>query len=430
MKKTLILLLLITLTSCSSKSSQNLSEEIFFVVTSDNHAFASTLVEDKDLFEDEITNRGDGRQLNYVSEITTAFIDEMIELKPEFVIITGDLTLNGEKDSHLWLSNELDRLKKNHIQPLVIPGNHDIMNPFSHTYATKPQYVSTISAEEFAKIYENAGYKDALYRDPNSLSYIYPLRDNAWILMLDTSMYEENSSLGPVGSGKVRSKTFDWIEEKAQEAKEKNIQIISTSHHNIIQQNPIFESDYTLLNTLKLLRIFDEYDIRVNFSGHIHAQSINQKEKDHGTITDIASSSLLVYSNQYGVVHYKPFDSLNYKTQEVDIESWAKENSDDNNLLNFKEYSKNFFEYSSTARGSNRYENYPYSNEQILQLQDAKAKLNRYYFAGNISEIRDEFINTEFYSWLLEQDAYTSQYLLSMLKDNNVNPNEITIPLN
>lgn len=430
MKKIILLILLIALTSCSPNPAKELDEEIFFVVTSDNHAFAPTLVEDQQLFNDEITHRGDGRQLNYVSEITTAFIDEMIELKPEFVIITGDLTLNGEKDSHIWLAEQLEKLKKNHIQPLVIPGNHDIMNPYSHSYAKKPEYVSTISAEQFATIYENAGYKDALYRDPNSLSYIYPLRDNAWMLMLDTAMYQDNSSLGPVGSGKIRSETFDWIEEKANEAKEKNIQIISATHHNIIQQNPMFDSDYTLLNTLKILRIFDEQDIRVNFSGHIHAQSINQKTKENGTITDIASSSLLVYTNQYGVIHYKPFDSLNYKTQELDIEQWASTHSDDDNLLNFEEYSKSFFEYSSTSRGSNRYENYPYSEERLKQLQDAKGLLNGYYFSGKINDIRDEFIQTEFYNWILEQDSYTRQYILTMLKDNGLNPSEISIPLN
>ncbi|MFR4980687.1 MAG: hypothetical protein ACLUC0_06105 [Clostridium neonatale] len=42
--------------------------------------------------------------------------------------------------------------------------------------------------------------------------------------------------------------------------------------------------------------------MKVNLSGHIHAQSIAEKKMTDGNIvTDIVASSLSVYTNKYGV---------------------------------------------------------------------------------------------------------------------------------
>ncbi|MEF9892284.1 MAG: metallophosphoesterase [Anaerorhabdus sp.] len=426
----LILLSAMLLSGCTSeKPVVEKPETIRFYVTSDTHLYNPEIVENKELFDDLALNQGDGRLLNYAPEIFNAFIDEVIKTKPEFVLFTGDISLEGEKTSHQWIAKQLSRLIDNGIQPLVIPGNHDIMNPSSRTYGNPSSYINTVSAEEFASIYSDCGYSNALYRDENSLSYVYELRDNAWILMLDTARYEENTVLGSEGTGSIRSETYDWIEEIAEIAKEKNVQLISSTHHNIIKQNEYFSSDNTLLNTLKALRIFDERDIRVNFSGHIHAQNINTKEKENGAITDICSSSLLVYPSQYGIVDYVPFKELNYSTKAIDISTWASQNNNDPNLLDFPEYSYNYFKQSSTSRGASRFKSSSHTAEEIAQLLDAKGTLNCYYFAGRILEIKDSFMASDFYSWLIEQDETTSGYILSMLKTNGLDPNKITIDM-
>ena len=45
--------------------------------------------------------------------------------------------------------------------------------------------------------------------------------------------------------------------------------------------------------------------MKVNLSGHIHAQSIAEKKMADGNIvTDIVTSSLSVYTNQYGVIDF------------------------------------------------------------------------------------------------------------------------------
>lgn len=432
MKKIYILITaLCLLTSCSNNiSNKVLPDTISFFVASDTHLYHPEIIENKELFDYIALNEGDGRLLNYAPEIFEAFLQEVLAAKPEYLILTGDLTLEGEKVSHEWIAKQLEQIKDAGIQTLVIPGNHDILNPGARTYGDPSQYISTVSAEEFAEIYTDYGYGTALYRDENSLSYVYPLRDNAWILMIDTARYEENNSLGSESTGSIREGTYEWIEEISAIAQDKNIQLISTTHHNIIKQNEYFDSDNVLLNTLKALRIYGENDIRVNFSGHIHAQNIRQKEKESTLITDICSSSLLVSPNQYGTVSYKPFDELVYTTQPIDMKHWAINNSiEDENLLNFTQYSFDYFKFSSTSRGAGRYTGSSYTNEQIEQLIEAKGTLNSYYFAGRIDEIKDDFMTSDFYTWLIEQDESTKGYILAMLNTNTNNPNQITIDM-
>lgn len=432
MKKLILLLTALSLLNgCSNKiANQPIADTIKIIVASDTHLYNPEIIENEELFDYISFNEGDGRLLNYAPEIFDAFLQEVIASKPEYLILTGDLTLAGEKTSHEWIAKQLDSLIKAGIQPLVIPGNHDIQNPGARTYGNPSQYIKTVTPEEFSEIYKDCGYESALYRDDNSLSYVYPLRDNAWILMLDTARYEENTSLGSESTGSIREETYEWIEEIAAIAKEKNVQIISTTHHNIIKQNDYFDSDNALLNTLKALRIYDENDIRVNFSGHIHAQNIRQKQKENTTITDICSSSLLVPPHQYGFINYKPFDELQYSTKPIDINAWALATaSDDDNLLNFDQYSYDYFKFSSTSRGLSRYAESTYTDEQIAQLIEAKGILNSYYFAGRIDEIKEEFMNSEFYQWLIEQDESTKGYILAMLNTNELTPNQITIDM-
>lgn len=45
--------------------------------------------------------------------------------KPDLVLITGDLTKDGEQLSHQYVISKLDELRDLGIKTLVIPGNHD-----------------------------------------------------------------------------------------------------------------------------------------------------------------------------------------------------------------------------------------------------------------------------------------------------------------
>ena len=73
--------------------------------------------------------------------------------KPQFVLISGDLTKDGEGlSSHELLQKRLYDLKAQGIQTYVVPGNHDINNSHARSFhgATTKQ-VKSAQKEDFAR---------------------------------------------------------------------------------------------------------------------------------------------------------------------------------------------------------------------------------------------------------------------------------------
>ena len=77
---------------------------------------------------EEMVQSGDGKAITYVWEITDAFLEEVIARKPQALILSGDLTLEGEQLSHEALAKKLKRVEDSGISVFVITGNHDINN--------------------------------------------------------------------------------------------------------------------------------------------------------------------------------------------------------------------------------------------------------------------------------------------------------------
>ncbi|MHC5792010.1 metallophosphoesterase, partial [Streptococcus pyogenes] len=75
----------------------------------DLHYLSSKLT-DKGNFFTDLFNNADGKNMQYIEEITEAFVENVIAEKPEILVISGDLTFNGEKDSHLDLERKLHRI--------------------------------------------------------------------------------------------------------------------------------------------------------------------------------------------------------------------------------------------------------------------------------------------------------------------------------
>ena len=129
------------------------AESLKMAVISDVHLMAPSLLkQDGEALEAYIANDRkllrEGPRL--VREATARILDE----SPEVLLITGDLTKDGETVSHLYLRDScLAPMRDAGIRIFVIPGNHDVNNPhaveFDGDHATR---VATPSAEEFAEI--------------------------------------------------------------------------------------------------------------------------------------------------------------------------------------------------------------------------------------------------------------------------------------
>lgn len=402
-------------------------------VITDLHFLSPSLVREGEAFTAAYAY-GDGKQINYISELVDVFIQEMLERRPDAVLITGDLTLNGERVSHLELARRFLPLRQAGIPVLVIPGNHDIGNAFSSGYNRDKTYdVRSVTWQDFAEIYRDFGYGEAVSRDAASLSYVYPLSEDLWLLMADTNLYDREGARSiPQNAGALSQETLRWMEDRLREAQRLGVEVIAATHHNLLSHSERLREGYTLDNAEEMLALCEKYGVRLNLSGHVHIQDIAGTKWGKQPFYDIATSSYAVYTNQYGLLEYRPGESVTYRTQEADVEGWAaRTGSTDPQLLDFEDYSYRFFYDISYERS--------YINLVMAQLnKDADlefmaqtmAILNPAYFSGYAAELREEVRASGHYAmWKKHSGFAPIGYINSMLAPRELDPRRLTVPL-
>lgn len=169
------LLVCLSLTSCSENQNDEILSEsninysiqapVEIYIVTDIH-YLSNNINDKGIAFQKTVNSSDGRLIKYISELTDAFVYEILENKPDILIISGDLTHNGEKASHLELAEKLKEIENNGTKVYVVPGNHDINNPYAREFKGSEQVITEfVTPLEFEKIYSEFGYDEAYMRD-------------------------------------------------------------------------------------------------------------------------------------------------------------------------------------------------------------------------------------------------------------------------
>ena len=337
-------------------------------VATDLHYLSSSLTDGGAFFTDLVEN-ADGKNMFYIEEITESFVATMIQEKPEILILSGDLTFNGERQSHLDLEQKLEKIKENGTQILVMPGNHDIdRSSAAGFFGDGYQLVDTVSKEAFAKIYQDYGLQESIDKDDTSLSYLYRARKDFWILMLDS-----NSQ----GTNEISNQTFSWIEEILKDAREQDIQVLAVSHQNLLAHNPYFTEGFLIDQAQELEALYQQYAVVANLSGHIHIQHIQDKD-----LPEILTSALPVSPHHYGMIQFDG-KTLDYQTKILDVASWAREQDlTDQKLLNFSQASQAFMEQVSARKlESDLLDSSLTDLERELLLQTF-AQVNADYFAG------------------------------------------------
>lgn len=337
-------------------------------VATDLHYLSSSLTDGGAFFTDLVEN-ADGKNMFYIEEITESFVATMIQEKPEILILSGDLTFNGERQSHLDLEQKLEKIKENGTQILVMPGNHDIdRSSAAGFYGDGYELVDSINKEAFAKIYQDYGLQESIEKDDTSLSYLYRTRKDFWILMLDSNSH---------GTNEISDQTFSWIEEILKDAKKQDIQVLAVSHQNLLAHNPYFTEGFLIHRAQELEALYEKYDVMANLSGHIHIQHIQDKD-----LPEILTSALPVSPHHYGMIQFDG-KTLDYQTKILDVASWAREQDlTDQKLLNFSQASQAFMEQVSARKlESDLLDSSLTDLERELLLQTF-AQVNADYFAG------------------------------------------------
>ncbi|MEG0774178.1 MAG: metallophosphoesterase, partial [Clostridium sp.] len=248
---------------------------------------------------------------------------------------------------------------------------------------------------------------------------------------LDTNLYIYNDGLMPTTNGRITQETFQWIKECSELAKKNNAQIVTVMHHNLFNHSEVLYEGFTLDNSEEALKVFEDCGLNLTLSGHIHIQDIKSSDNGSNSIYDIVTSSLIMYPVQYGVLKYLPSKGFDYSTSQVAVEGWAKDTGiKDENLNNFKEYSKKYFADESYNKA---YEELffldSYSEEEIKLMAETMSLLNINYFGGTTGAISDQVINSEGYNlWVESDENFFKEYVRSMIQDSSTNNNQLQIP--
>ncbi|MGE5678950.1 MAG: metallophosphoesterase [Pseudomonadota bacterium] len=408
-------------------------QEFSFFVVSDIHHLSKSLYDNGKAFENFLMS-GDGKLLKYTEELLDALIEEVTVKKPDFLVITGDLTCNGELKSHMDILEKLKSIENMGTCVFVLPGNHDILNPWANSYLGSDETPeATITEEDFIKLYSPFGYDEAISKDDSSFSYLAMPTSDTWLLMLDSSDHNRNLDRKyPEKGGVLLPETLEWMEQCAKLAKKNNARLIAVMHHSLIDHSSLVNKDYTVRNSDEVLRLFYRYGIEMVMTGHIHLQDIKTKEKNGKMVYDIATGSLSVYPHQYGRIDFKPGSGYLYSTKKLNISEWAmKNNISDEVLRNFESYSSGIFMEQCCK-------NYSNCMKELAELPvnerdkaiSAFTAMNLMYFAGYRNETLKESVDPEGYGILENMhECFTKAYIMSMLNDERRDNNSISIEI-
>ena len=371
------------------------------IVASDLHYIAPTLTDGGACYQ-RVLNRGDSKFMPYVEEITDAFLDEVLADPPDVVLLTGDLTFNGAEISHRRLAGKLQRLEDAGIPVLVLPGNHDVYNENAALYRGGSfERVPFADSESFAGIYRDFGPGEALSADSDSLSYVWQLNEQVWIMMLD-----ENTAHDFCG---LSDRSFQWIEAQLQKAREEGRFVLVAGHQNVFQHS-IFRGGYVIQEAQRLQELLRRYGVPLCLSGHLHTQHVQSEDG----LTEIATSALCSYPCQYAVLTAED-GRLRYGTRRLDLAAWAERNGrPDAVFQDFAGAAGTYMDAHFTPAGMAPLVDDPVLWAEMLAYLQA---LNRAYFSGDLREIAALDPDGRLAGLWAEENGMTAWYLRSVLDE-------------
>ncbi len=292
--------LLLPLVAAVMLSFQRSTAQTRIAVVSDIHVMAPSLLDNPENTKWVEYYKGQRKMLQESADLFNHFVDQMKTSKPDILLITGDLTKDGEIASHNYVRDALAELTGSpyNIKVYVIPGNHDFGISTVYKYEATNQE-TPLSAEEkmadataFKTFYENYGYAGSTI-DPNgSISYVAEPVSGLVILGIDS----HNASVGEA--------TLTWLCSQASAATAAGKQVIAMMHHPLfphITGANLYIDTYTVDDYETVRDDLIDAGVKYIFTGHFHTSDIAYDWNDDETngIYDINTGSLISYPCDY-----------------------------------------------------------------------------------------------------------------------------------
>lgn len=304
-------------------------------VLSDIHVMAASLLDSPDntAWQEDLANNKKMQDLSI--PIFDALVEEIVQEQPDLVLITGDLTKDGEIESHDYVVKKLTEIENSGIPVYVIPGNHDRgwqegAKKYENNTSSATKYMSE---SRFRNYYIPFGYGEGSEVHDSSLSYVTEPFPGLTLIGLDSGQ-----------NAFVETETINWLKVKALDAKGKGNQVMLMVHHSVIPHfyGQEFFQPYSVIQDEEiddeqelsfLARTLFETGVKVVLTGHYHVSDITCYHQADQELYDICTGSPLSYPCDYRVLTFDDhFKTLNIVTKSIkelagyeDFPTYAKE---------------------------------------------------------------------------------------------------------
>lgn len=391
-----------------------------FWVISDTHLIADSLHDHGQAFS-QMQKTSQGKDLYYQETALSAFVRMAQKKKPAAIIVTGDVTFNGERVSAEKFAEIFKLLEE--TQLLVLPGNHDIYDGWAREFRGKKQYYAgQISPRMWRNIFKTS-YKNAVSVDDKSLAYSVQLNPNYLLILADSNDYgKEEATTAPATAGFLGREQRRWIKAQLQYASENNLQVIFCMHHNLYAHNPAVNKGYVVDDYRELRKLLAQYNVKLVFSGHIHAQNI-MLPQDPCPATEVVTASFCSNDQGYGVVKVSPKE-VSYTCYHFKMKDYLTDKEKQNwTLTHFHDYLENIQlgTISAELMQKDLYQNH-YDLDTVRKMGRLFGEMNYHFFTGKNhieSEELQKLKKSPIYQRLIADNPHYELYLQTLYDMSN-----------
>lgn len=391
-----------------------------FWVISDTHLIADSLHDHGQAFS-QMQKTSQGKDLYYQETALSAFVRMAQKKKPAAIIVTGDVTFNGERVSAEKFAEIFKSLEE--TQLLVLPGNHDIYDGWAREFRGKKQYYAgQISPRMWRNIFKTS-YKNAVSVDDKSLAYSVQLNPNYLLILADSNDYgKEEATTAPATAGFLGREQRRWIKAQLQYASENNLQVIFCMHHNLYAHNPAVNKGYVVDDYRELRKLLAQYNVKLVFSGHIHAQNI-MLPQDPCPATEVVTASFCSNDQGYGVVKVSPKE-VSYTCYHFKMKDYLTDKEKQNwTLTHFHDYLENIQlgTISAELMQKDLYQNH-YDLDTVRKMGRLFGEMNYHFFTGKNhieSEELQKLKKSPIYQRLIADNPHYELYLQTLYDMSN-----------
>lgn len=314
-----------------------MGKDLKFYQITDLHHYAKELGTEGKAFEKICLS--DQKCLAETGAMIDAYFDKIIkDTETDIVLVTGDVTCNGAKESHLDLIPRLQKLKDAGKKVYLTTGTHDYYREDGNgtgkaekCVGDKIETATRTEREELLEFYKDFGLSEAISIHKESHCYCVKLQEGYRLLCLNDDgdeffcgYYED---------------TMKWIKEQIDEAHNAGDYIFAVTHHPVLPPSPIyplFSKRDMLGDWEKVSEFFADNGVKFIFTGHTHMMNIAKITTAKGNdFYDINTGSAVGYpsamrkvtmTDEKVYVDSVSIENFDWDLKGLTVEEYTKEN--------------------------------------------------------------------------------------------------------